>query len=164
MRNIRIEKLTLNVGCGDNKQKIEKAKKLLEMLTGNNSVVTVSKTRSTFGVAQGRPIGVKTTLRKKQAEEFLKQVVQAASNKVRASQMDKDGNFSIGVRDYIDLPGIKYSHDVGMLGFGVAVTLERAGFHAKKRRIQKRNIPKNHKINKEEVQTWLKQKFGVEIV
>ena len=123
MRQIKIEKVTLNIGCGDDKMKIEKAKRLLEMLTGGKPVVTHSRTRSTFGVTKGKPIGVKVTLRKKPAEEFLIKSIGAAEKKIRASQIDDDGNLNIGVREYIDLPGVKYSHEVGMLGLGVSVSL-----------------------------------------
>lgn len=163
MREIKIEKVTLNVGCGDDKQKIEKAQKLLSMLTGRKPVVTLSKKRSTFGVAKGKPIGVKVTLRKKPAEEFFKLVLQSVGNKLKDSQIDADGNVNIGMKEYIDLPGIKYSHDIGLLGLGISASLERKGFRIKRRRVQKRIIPKNHKLNKEEVSRWLKERYGVTV-
>ncbi len=164
MREIKIEKVTLNVGCGDDKQKIEKATKLLELLTEQKPVGTVSKKRSTFGVAKGKPLGVKVTLRKKKAEDFFKLALAAQGNKLRAVQLDEQGNINIGVKEYIDLPGVKYSHDVGVLGLGVAVTLNRKGYRIARRKIMKTHIGKKHKINKEEVLNWLKQKYGVEIV
>lgn len=165
MRDIKIEKVTLNVGCGDDKQKIEKATRLLEILTdGKKPVITKSKKRSTFGVIKGKPIGVKVTLRKKDAEQFLEKSIGAVEKKVRMSQIDEDGNLNIGVREYIEIPGVKYSHDVGMLGLGVSATLERSGFRIKRRRVQKRIIPKKHKLNREEVASWLSQRFGVQIV
>lgn len=164
MREIKIEKVTLNIGCGDDKVKIEKAKKLLEMLTGAKPTITKSKTRSTFGVPQDKPIGVKVTLRKKPAEDFLVKSIGAVEKRIRMGQIDNDGNLNIGIREYIDLPGIKYSHEVGMLGLGVSVSLERPGFRVKRRRIQKAIIPKSHKLDKEEVAGWLSQRFGVQIV
>jgi len=164
MRQIKIEKVTLNIGCGDDKVKIEKAKKLLTMLTSGRPVVTHSRTRSTFGVIKGKPIGVKVTLRKKPAEDFLTKSIGAVEKKVRLGQIDDEGNLNLGIREYIDLPGVKYSHEVGMIGLGVSVTLERPGFRIKKRRIQQKIIPKKHKLNREEVAGWLSQKFGVQIV
>lgn len=164
MREIKIDKLTLNIGCGDDKQRIERAKRLLEMLTEGKPVITRSRTRSTFGVTKGKPIGVKVTLRKKEAEEFLKKSVGALENKVRMGQIDADGNLNLGIKEYIELPGVKYSHDVGMMGLGVSVSLERPGFRIKRRRIQQRIIPKKHKLNRDEVANWLSQRFGVKIV
>jgi large subunit ribosomal protein L5 len=62
------------------------------------------------------------------------------------------------------MPGIKYRHDIGMLGFDVTVNLERAGFRIKRRRVRKRKIPSRHKIKKEEAVEWVKNNFDVEIV
>lgn len=162
MREIRIEKVTLNVGCGADAAKLERAKKLLEYLTGRKPFVTKSKRRSTFGVAKGKPIGAKVTLRKQAAIEFFKKILSSLDNKLKSSQFDKDGNLNVGVKEYIDL-GYKYSHEIGMLGLDVAVTFARAGYRIAKRKIQRRKIPRKHRIKREEVMSWLKEKFGVTI-
>lgn len=164
MRAIRIEKVTLNVGCGDDKEKIEKAKKLLEYLTEGRPMITKSKRRSTFGMTKGKPIGVMITLRKKKAVEFLKKALQGVENRLKASQFDKEGNFSFGIKEYIEIPNVKYKHEIGMLGLDVSVTLERPGFRIKRRRIQKRKIPTRHKINREEAMNWVKNNFGVDVI
>ena len=164
MHAIEIEKVTLNVGCGGDAEKIERATKLLQMLTEMKPVITKSKRRSTFGISKGKPVGVMVTLRKKPAEEFLKRALYAVENKVKSSQFDDEGNFSFGVKEYIDIQGVKYSHEVGMLGLDVSVALKRPGFRIKHRRIQKREIPAKHKINKEEAMNWLKSNYGAEII
>lgn len=164
MRAMRIEKVTLNIGCGGDKEEIEKAKMLLEYLTEGKPVVTKSKRRSTFGMAKGNPVGVMITLRKKKAEEFLKKSLEAVENKLKASQFDKNGNFSFGIKEYIDIPNVKYNHEIGLLGLDVSVTLERPGFEIKRRRIQKRKIPSRHKIKREEGVNWVKSNFGVDVV
>jgi len=164
MRSIRIEKVTLNLGCGDDKIKLEKATKLLEYLTERKPLVTKSKTRSTFGVPKGKPIGVMITLRGKQAEDFLRRAIEGVEKKLKASQFDNQGNFSFGLKEYIDMPGVRYKHDIGMFGLDVVVTLKRAGVRIKLRRIQKRKIPAKHKINKEDAMGWAKKNFGVELI
>ena len=164
MRQIRIEKVVLNIGCAGDLQKIERAEKLLKYLTGRERVlITKSKRRSTFGIAKGKPIGVKVTLRKKEALEFLKKAFAAIDNKLKASWFDEEGNFSFGIKEYIDLPGVKYKPEIGMLGMDVCVTLERPGFRIKRRKVQKRKIPKEHRISKEEAIEWVKKTFGVEV-
>jgi len=164
MKEIKISKVTLNVGCGDDASNLERAKRLLEYLTDNQQpMMTKSKKRSTFGVPKHKPIGMKVTLRKQKAIEFFKSVLQSTENKVKLSQIDNEGNINFGIKDYIDLPNVKYKHEIGMMGFDVAVTLERSGYRIKRRRIQKRKIPKSHRINKEEVVNWLRDKFGVQI-
>jgi large subunit ribosomal protein L5 len=164
IRSIRIEKITLNIGCGDDKNKLEKAAKLLEYLTERKPLVTKSKRRSTFGVPKGKPIGVMITLRGKGAEDFFRRAIEGVEKKLKASQFDDQGNFSFGLKEYIDVPGVRYKHDIGMFGLDVVVTLKRAGFRIKWRRIQKRKIPAKHKINKEETMEWLKKNFGVELI
>lgn len=161
MKEIRIEKVTLNIGCGDDKGRIEKAQKLLQMLTNKKPVVTKSKTRSTFGMAKGRPIGVKVTLRKKNAEEFFNSLLKSVDF-TKISQLDDHGNISFGVKEYIDLPNIRYSPEIGMLGMNVAVTLERPGYRVKRRRVMKAIIGKKHMINKNDTIDWLKQR-GVKL-
>ena len=158
MRQIRIEKVTLNIGCGDDKQKIERAQKLLEKITEGRPVITKSKRRSTFGIVKGRPLGVKITLRNNKGEQFFNSVLKSVDNLVKTSQIDSSGNISFGIKEYIDLPNVRYSPEIGMVGMDVAVTLERPGFHVKRRRVRKAIIGENHKINKEDTINWLKQR------
>ena len=163
MKKIEIEKVTINIGCEGDLEKIEKAKKLLEILTNQKPCVTLSKKRSTFGVARGKPIGVRVTLRKKKAEEFLKLALEAVENKLKSSQFDNEGNFSFGIKEYIEIPGIKYIPEIGILGMDVCVTLKRPGYRIKYRKVQKRKIPKKHKISREEAINWVKENFGVDV-
>jgi len=163
-REIRIEKVVLNVGCGGDMKKIEKAVKLLEKLTGRKPVITKSKRRSTFGIAKGKPVGVKVTLRKKDAYEFLKKAFEGVEKKIKESSFDENGNFSFGIKEYIDIPGVKYDHEIGLLGFDVCVTLERPGYRVKRRRVRRGKIGKKHRITREEAISWVKENFGVEVV
>ncbi len=54
MRQIRLSMVTLNIGVGQAGEKVEKAKKLLEKVSGKNAVITKGRKRSTFGVSRGR--------------------------------------------------------------------------------------------------------------
>lgn len=164
MREIRIEKVTINMGCGSDEEKLERAKKLLEKLTGRKVLITKTRKRTTFGMARNRPIGVKVTLRGKEAEEFLKKAFDAVDNTIKASQFDENGNFSIGIREYIDLPGAKYDPEIGILGMDVCVTLERPGYRVKRRKIKKSKVGKKHRISKGEAIEWVKDKFGVNVI
>jgi len=164
MRRIRVEKVTINIGCGNDREKLERAKKLLEKLTNRKVVITKTKRRTTFGMARNRPIGVKVTLRGKEAVDFLKRVLEAVDFRLAESQFDEFGNFSIGVKEYIDLPGVKYDPDIGIIGMDVCVTLERPGNRVKRKKYKKSKIGKNHIIKKDEAIEWVKQQFGVKLV
>jgi len=162
MRNIRIEKITINIGCGSASDKLEKAKSLLQRLTEKKIVTTVTRKRNTFGVAKGKPIGCKITLRKKDAEEFLKRAFDAVDKKLSKNVFDKQGSFSFGIKEHIDIPGVKYDPEIGIFGMDVCVTLERPGFRVKRKRIGG-IIGKNHLIKPEESIEWVSKNYGVEI-
>lgn len=165
MRTIKLEKITLNLGCAGDAAVIERAKKLLEMFSnGKKPVVTASKRRSTFGIAKNKPVGVMLTLRGKQAADFLKQALASVDNRIKATQFDRQGNFSFGVKEYIEMPGVKYKHEIGVLGFDVIVTLQRAGYGISRRRVQMKSIPKGQRITPEDARSWLSKSYGVSIL
>lgn len=163
MRDIKIEKVTLNVGCAGEKETIERAKKLLKMLTDKEPVVTLSKRRSTFGIAKGKPVGVMVTLRGKDAEDVLKLALTGVENRLNSKQFNTAGTFSFGISEYIDMANVKYNHEIGMLGFEVTVTLERPGFRVSRRKIKTGKVGRRHKITSEEAMEWAKKNFGVQI-
>ncbi len=158
-KKIFVEKVVLNVGCAGNVEKIEKAKKMLEMITNRKPVITYSRKRSTFGIPKGKPIGVKVTVRKKEAEELLKKLLAAKGNKLKASYFDDYGNFSFGIEKYFEIPGIKYDHTIGILGMDVCVSLRRPGCYLKDG-----TISKKQRVTKNEAIEFMKKYFNVEII
>jgi len=161
MQNIRIEKITLNIGCGEVGEKLDKAKKLLEVLTAKKVVITSTHKRTTFGTAKGRPIGCKVTLRGKNAEEFFKKALDAVDFKLSKSVFDKQGSFSFGIKEHISIPGVRYDPDIGIFGMDVCVSLERPGFRVKRKKIWKK-IGKKHLIKPEEAMDWVVKNYKVE--
>ncbi len=159
MREIRLEKVTLNMGAGDSAQRLEASKKVLTAITGRKVVVIKTVKRSTFGTAKGRPMGVKVTLRGKEAEEMLGRLMKAVENRIKPSYFDSSGNFSFGIKEYIHIPGASYDPDIGILGLDAAVTLERPGFRVKKRKSGRTPIGRKHAISPEESMEWAR-KFG----
>ncbi len=162
MKKIKIEKVTLNIGCAADKEKMQRAQKLLAKISDKKPVATLSHKRSTFGITKRKPIGYKVTLRREKAEKFLIDVLNSADKKIRMNQIN-NGNFSIGVKEYIDLPEIQYDPDIGIIGFDVAVTLERPGYRVKRKKIGNSKLGKDHAINKKETIDWIKN-LGVSVV
>lgn len=162
MRQLRIAKITLNIGAGKSTEKLEKGIKLLKAITGIAPVKTFTNKRiPTWGLRPGLPIGCKLTMRKGHSVELLKRLLQSRDNKLTPSQFDTEGNVSFGIPEYIDIPGVNYDPSIGILGLEVCVTLERAGFRIKRRKVMKRKIPAGHRIGKEEAMEFMKGKFGV---
>ena len=164
MRTIRIEKLTLNVGAGKDQQILAKGIKLLVHITGITPIKTITQKRiASWGLRPGLPIGCKLTLRGAQAAELWKKLVAAKENRLKESNFDDHGNISFGLAEYIDIPGIKYDPDIGIMGFQASLTLERPGFRIKNRKLQKKKIPKAHQIKKQEAMSFMKDQFKVEV-
>ncbi len=162
----RIAKVTVNIGVGEAGERLQKAAKVVEQLTGQKPVFTkAKKTIKDFGVRKGESIGVKVTLRKEKAIEFLKKVLHAVDYKLKASQFDAHGNVSIGIKEHIHLPGVKYDPEIGVFGMDVAVTIERPGYRiVRRRRCRKKHIPRRHRVKPEESMVLLHDLFGVTIV
>ncbi len=164
MREVKIEKITLNVGAGKDQAKLEKGMLLLKSIASIAPIKTyTSKRIPEWGLRPGLPIGCKLTIRKTAAEELLKRLLDAKENKLKKSQFDKEGNMSFGIHEYIDISGVKYDPQIGIMGLEVCVTLERPGFRIKRRSFKIRKIPSKHKITKEEAIEFIKKKFNVEI-
>ncbi len=165
MREVRVEKVTLNIGVGEGGEKLSKAETLLERLTGQKPARTLAKkTVREFGMRKGEPVGVKVTLRGRRAEEMLPKLLQAVDNRLSSRSFDGQGNFSFGIKEYIDLPGVRYDPEIGMFGMDVCVTLERPGYRVKRRKRQPRRIPSSHAITREEAIKFVTEKWGVTVV
>lgn len=165
MQNPRIAKVTVNIGAGESGEKLIKAESLLERLTEKKPVRTMSGHKiPSWGIKKREPIGCKVTLRGKGAEDFLRRGFSAVDNQLKASSFDKCGNFSFGIHEYIDIPGIKYDPAMGIFGMDITVTLERPGYRVKRRRLKKEKIPARTLITREESLEFIKEKFNVEFV
>lgn len=163
-KEIKIEKITLNVGAGTSPESVNKGFKLLESLSGAKPVRTITKKRiPTWGVRPGLAIGCKVTLRGNKAEELLRRLLKSKKDTLFIKNFDDYGNLSFGIKEYLDIPGAKYDAEIGIRGLETAITLQRAGFRIKRRRLQKKSIGKKHKITPVEAMEFIKTKFGVEI-
>ncbi len=157
MTSIRIDKVTLNIGTGAPGERLENAKALLEKLSGSKAVVTKAHTRNpTFKIRKGDDIGTKVTLRKARALDVLKRCLEAIDNSLSQRSFDSTGNVSFGVKEYIDVPGIKYDPKIGMMGFDVCVTLSKPGIRIQRRRVEQTRVPKIQRVSKQEAIEYLK--------
>ncbi len=164
MREIRLDKVTVNIGVGEGGEKLAKAEELLATLTGRKPVQTLAKrTIRDFQIRKGEPIGVKVTLRGKEAEGMLERLFKAVDNRIPGRSFNGEGNFSFGIKEHIDIPGVKYDPRVGMFGMDVCVTLRRPGYRIKYRKRRSRPIPRRHRISREEAIKFVTEKFGVTV-
>ncbi len=163
LKEIFVSKVVINIGVGKSGDPLEKAKNALLELTGHTpSVRGAKKSVRDFGIHKGEPIGTMVTLRRDDAINFLRRVLEAKKNVLKSSSFDNHGNISIGIHEHIDIPGTKYNPDIGIFGMDVCTALTRRGYRISKKRNPSR-IGKNHKITKDEAIDFFKTKFGVDV-
>ena len=164
MKEIKLEKVVLNMGVGKSGDAIEVAKKALEQISGKKpNSRNAKKAQRDWGVRKNEPIGVAVTVRKDDAVALLKKLFEAKGNNVKQKSIDKNGNLSFGILEHIDIPGIKYDPKIGILGLNVTVNLVRPGFSIKLRSKHKAKIGKSHRITPDEAKDYLTREFGVNV-
>ena len=165
MRDIRIDKVVVNIGVGEAGERLVKAQKVLEMVTGHKSVQTTSRTiNRDWGIRKGMPLGCKVTLRGDDATAFLKRALPIREMRVPVYSFDKEGNMSFGITDYTDFEGMKYDPEIGIYGMDINVVLRRGGNRITKRALLKRSIPKSHRVDRDEAIQYMKDNFNVQVV
>jgi large subunit ribosomal protein L5 len=158
-RKIRIEKVVLSVG--GTAEQLEKGVKLLKILTGRNPAKMKSHKRiPAFGVRPKLEVGTVVTVRKN-ADEMLKRLLTAIDNKLKRKQISVN-NFSFGIKEYIEIPGVEYQRDIGIIGLDVTVVFKRQGRRVGIRKIKAGKVPARQKISKEEIIKFMEENFQTE--
>jgi large subunit ribosomal protein L5 len=161
----KIEKVVVNIGVGKSGEPLEKATKVLKELTGQTPCKRkANKTIRDFGIRRGEPIACIVTLRDQRATEFLKKVLPIIDNKISKESFDQHGNFAFGIKEHIEIPGIKYDPDIGIFGMDICVSLTRGGYRVKKRHRRKTKIGSKHILKPEKAMEFAKENLGIEIV
>ena len=161
----RIEKVVVNLNVGKSGEPLEKATRVLRELTGQVPVKRNAKnTIRDFGIRKGEPIACTVTLRKQKAIDFLRKVLPVVDNKISRSSFDKQGNFAFGLKEHIEIAGVKYDPDVGIFGMDICVSVNRPGQRVKIRRKQKTRVGSKHILTPEESVVFVGKTLGVEIV
>ena len=114
----RLDKIVINVGCGDakdNTKAIEAIVKDITAITGQKAVVTKArKSVANFKLREGMAVGVKVTLRSEKMWEFLDRLFNVALPRVRdfrgisANSFDGRGNYALGIKEQLIFPEIDY--------------------------------------------------------
>jgi large subunit ribosomal protein L5 len=128
----RIEKIVVHVGWG--KEAVEDPKSLeivaqdLALIIGQKPVITrARKSVAQFKLRKGTPIGLKVTLRKKRAYDFLERLINFALPRVRdfrglpKSGFDGRGSYNFGLNEHTAFPEIDI--DKVQRVFGMDITI-----------------------------------------
>ena len=127
----RIEKIVVNVGCGDvkdNAKGLEAVVNEISAITGQRAVVTKArKSVANFKVREGMPVGVKVTLRHDKMWEFLDRLLNVALPRVRdfrginPNSFDGRGNYALGIKEQLIFPEIEYDKIDKVRGMDIIV-------------------------------------------
>ena len=127
----KIEKVVVNVGCGDardNVKSLEAVVRDLGVITGQKAVITkAKKSVANFKLRTGMPVGVKVTLRSNRMWEFLDRLINVALPRVRdfrginPDAFDGRGNYALGLKEQLVFPEIDYDKIEKIRGMNVVI-------------------------------------------
>jgi len=165
MQEVLIDKLVVHMGVGESGIRLINGEALLEEITGQMPVRTISKrTRQPFNIKKGESIGCKVTLRKERAENFLRNALAIHENMISDYQFDDTGGFSFGIEEHTDFEGLEYDPDIGIFGMDISVSLRRRGYRNTRRKPNRSKIPIRHKVTQKDAMKFIEDSFGVTIV
>ena len=153
------------MGVGKSGETLERAEKVIQEITDQK--ISSRKSKSTirdFGIHKGEPIGLIATIRGDAALETLKRLLESREMKLSQSSFDKLGNCSFGIKEHIEIPGVKYDPGIGIFGMDVSLVFERPGYRVSRRQRAKGKIGLDHRVNKEVTLAYLRSVVGAEVV
>ncbi len=164
MRRISISKVVINIGVGKSGEAVERARKVLDQITGQKpSERKAKESIRDFGIHRGEPIGLVVTVRGDGTKDLIKRLLAARENKMNESSFDSRGSVSFGLKEHIEIPGIRYDPEIGIWGMNVSVYLQRPGGRVSKRLRKPAPVGKSHVVTQGEATEYFKREFGVTV-
>ena len=128
----KLDKITINVGCGEakeNSKALDAVVADLTKITGQKPVITLAKKSvANFKLREGMPIGAKVTLRGDRMWEFLDRLFNIALPRVRdfrginGNGFDGRGNYAMGLKEQLIFPEIEYDKIDKIRGMDIVFT------------------------------------------
>ncbi len=127
----KIEKIVLNVGCGDavsNSKVIDDVVEELAVISGQKPMITKAKNSiAGFKLREDMPIGAKVTLRGERMYDFLDKLIAISLPRVRdfrgisANSFDGRGNYTLGVKEQLIFPEIDFDKVKKIRGLDIVI-------------------------------------------
>lgn len=159
MKKLQIEKLCLNICVGTSGDKLTRASKVLEQLTGQTPMTSRARyTVRTFGIRRNEKIAVHVTVRGEKAAEILERGLKVREYELKASNFSAGGNFGFGIDEHIDL-GLKYDPSIGIYGMDFYVVLGRPGYRVARRKRASSKVGTHHRVGKQDAIKWFEETY-----
>ena len=127
----KLEKVVINMGVGEavqNAKILDGAVEELTKIAGQKPVVTrAKKSIATYKLRAGMPIGCMVTLRGEKMYDFLQKLINVTLPRIRdfrgvsTKSFDGRGNYSLGIKEQLLFPEIKYDDVSVVKGMNISI-------------------------------------------
>jgi large subunit ribosomal protein L5 len=161
----RLDKVVINLAVGQSGETLQKAAQVVEdMAQQKPALVGAHRSIKEFNIRMGEKIAARVTLRGALAAAFLKKALVEHDFKILKKSFDNFGNVSWGVKEHINIPGMKYDPSIGIFGFEISVKIIRGGQRVRVRKVRRSKLPKKQYVTKQEAIMFMEETFKAEVV